>query len=338
MKRLTQNHLDKTLRQLDHITKIYKRDYSKDNKRDWRTYEQRLARRMKEAARELKPIIQEAYSMIKVEKMDKRGSPPKISPDKKATIILLKTIFQLSNRQMSNFLFFFSMLSDIDISYKTVERAYSDPIVQMIIHNMFMIMVKRKEITDVDLSGDGTGYSLTITKHYRTERTKELREMNKTKEKQNKPRRKLFVRSVALMDLDTGMYVGYGTSMKSEKEAFDEAYEMLKETGITVNSVRLDKYYSNREIVKKFGKNVKIYLIPKKNATIRGSLEWKKMIKDLIENVFSYLGEYYKRNNSETGYSTDKRMCGWKIWQKRADRIHGALMSIGIWHNLILIG
>ena len=337
---LTQNKLDKTLKQLDHIAKIYKRDYSKDDdKRDWRTYEQRLAKRMKEAARELKPVVEEAYSMIKVERADNRGSPPKVSPDKKAMIILIKTIFQLSNRQMSNFLFFFSMLSDIEMSYKTVERSYSDPLVQMIIHNMFMILVKRKKITDVDLSGDGTGYSLTITKHYRTERSKELkRKNNNGKQKKSKKKKRLFVRSVALMDLDTGMYVGYGTSMKSEKEAFDEAYEMMREMKINVKSVRLDKYYSNREIVKKFGKNVKFYLIPKSNATIKGSPEWKRMIRDFIENIFPYLGEYYKRNNSESGYSVDKRMCGWKIWQKRSDRIHGALMSIGIWHNLMLIG
>ena len=84
MKRLTQNHLGKTLKQLDHIAKIYKRDYSKDNKRDWRTYEQRLAKRMRTAARQLKPVIEEAYSMIKIEKIDKRGAPPKISPEKNA--------------------------------------------------------------------------------------------------------------------------------------------------------------------------------------------------------------------------------------------------------------
>jgi len=182
----------------------------------------------------------------------------------------------------------------------------------MIIHNMFMIMVKRKEITDVDLSGDGTGYSLTITKHYRTERTKELKKKPKKKQKKakNESNKKIFVRSVALMDLDTRMYVGYGTSMKSEKEAFDEAYKMMEEMGISVRSVRLDKYYNNREIVKKFGKNVKIYLIPKSNATIRGSPEWKRMLDNFIETIFPYLGEYYKRNNSESEVATDKKMCG----------------------------
>ena len=153
---------------------------------------------------------------------------------------------------------------------------------------MFVIMVRRKEITDVDLSGDGTGYSFTITKHYRRERIKELKKKSKKKKKKSKTKgkkkskKKLFVRSVALMDLDTRMYVGYGTSMESEKEAFDEAYKMMKEIGIIVNSVRLDKYYSNRKIIKRLNKNTKFYLIPKSNATIRGSPEFIQWIYFLV--------------------------------------------------------
>jgi len=73
---------------------------------------------------------------------------------------------------MANLLPLFSLFDDVDISYKTIERAYSDPLVKMIIHNMFVILVKRKGIKQADLAGDGTGYSLTITKHYRSVREK----------------------------------------------------------------------------------------------------------------------------------------------------------------------
>ena len=136
MKKLTQKELDKTLNQLDYIVKLYKKKYSKDDKRDWRTYEQRLAKRMKTAARELEPVVEEAYSMIKITKGTKRGRPLKIPVTKKVVILLLKDIFQLSNRRMSNLLMFFSLLTGINISYKTVERSYSDLLVRMTIHNM----------------------------------------------------------------------------------------------------------------------------------------------------------------------------------------------------------
>jgi len=56
----------------------------------------------------------------------------------------------------------FSLLSGIDISYKTVERLYSDPEVEMAIHNLHILILKKKGVKNVDCSGDGTGYSLTI--------------------------------------------------------------------------------------------------------------------------------------------------------------------------------
>lgn len=323
--KLMQSHLDKALRDHEQIVKVYRRKYSKKIKRDWRTYEQMLALRIKTAAQELLPVIEEAYSMI-VSKG--RRKPRKMPVTKKILVLLLKDIFQLSNRKMANFLAFFTALTGIDISYKTVERIYSDDLARMVIHNMLMIMVKRKDIKHVDASGDGTGYSLTVTKHYRNEREKELK--NKTNKK-----RKEFVYAFSLMDLDTKMYIGYGVSLKSEKESFHEAREMAE--GISINSVRLDKLYSYQSITKEFSKETAIYIIPKKNATINGSPEWKRIIRSFVDEQTAHLKEYYKRNNSESWYSADKRLCGWKIWQKRPDRIGLALMCKGVWHNLMLL-
>jgi transposase len=268
-----------------------------------------------------------------------RGKPPKIPITKKILVLLLKDIFQLSNRKMANFLAFFTVLTGIDISYKTVERIYSDELARMIVHNMFMIMIKKKGIKNADTSGDGTGYGLTVTKHYRNEREEELRssKTNEINSKKSKNRRKDFVYAFGLMDLDTKMYIGYGSSLKSEKEAFHKAKEMAEGFGISINSVRLDKLYSHQSVTEEFGEETTIYIIPKKNGTIRGSPQWKRIIRSFIDNQISHLEEYYKRNNSESGYSVDKRLCGWKIWQKRPERIELALMCKGVWHNLMLL-
>ena len=338
--KLTQDHLDNALKEHKNIVEIYKEKYTTENRRDWRTYEQRLAVRIKRASKELEPIVENAYSMINVSKPSK-GRPPKIPVTKRVTILLLKDIFQLSNRKMANFLTFFTVLTDIDISYKTVERTYSDELIKLTIHNMFQILVKNKGIKKADTTGDGTGYSLTITKHYRKEREKELKESDNesdNEKKNNEKKRKSFVRAFALMDIDTGMYVGYGTSMKSEKEAFRNAISMTKKLGVTVNSTRLDKYYSHQSITEKFDPGTTTYIIPKKNAKIKGPHAWKQIIVNFIEHPFSYLREYYKRNNSESGFSVDKRMSGWKIWQRKTNRIDTALMCKGVWHNLMLIG
>lgn len=61
--------------------------------------------------------------------------------------------------------------------------------------------------------------------------------------------KKAFVYSFKTLDLKTGMYAVFGMSMKSEKEAFDKAMEMLAEINksivVTLESIRLDKYYSS---------------------------------------------------------------------------------------------
>lgn len=346
--RLMQNHLFKALNQHTRMVELYKRKYSedrktRDGKRDWRTYEQRLALRIKMASNELEPIAKEAYSMIDTAK-GTMGRPEKVPVYKKVMLLLLKDIFQLSNRKMANLLAMFTALTGIDISYKTVERIYSDELARMVINNMFMIMVKGKSIENADTSGDGTGYSLTVTRHYRNEREKELKSISKTeghnstKANGNNGKKRLFVRSFALMDLDTRMYIGYGTSMKSEKEAFLKAKDMAERIGVSINSIRLDKYFSGQSITEVFDKSTTIYIIPKSNATIRGSPEWKRIVRSFVDDQLSHLKEYYKRNSSESGFSGDKRLCGWKIWQKRDDRIDTSLMCKGVWHNLMLLG
>jgi transposase len=143
------------------------------------------------------------------------------------------------------------------------------------------------------------------------------------------------------MDINTRMYIGSGTSLKSEKEAFLQAIKMVNKTGITIQSLRLDRYFSAQAYVKlcvhNFG-DVKMYLIPKINATIKGTQKWKRMLKQFVEDTKEYLREYYKRNQSESGFSEDKKRTGWRLGQKREDRIDTADFLTTIWHNRYWLG
>lgn len=344
---ITNRQFDEFKREFNTITEIYRREFSEEKKRDWRTYEQQWALRIKTATKEIMPVIEEADSVIV--KAPPFGHPVEINAKQKVLILLLKDIFQLSNRKMANLLLFFSALTGIDTSYKTIERAYSDPIVRMIIHNMFIIMIRRKGICSTDVTGDGTGYSLTITKHYRSIREKEG-EAVKSNVDTDKPgtdastmgaksgKKKLFTYAFAIMDLETHLYVGYGASSRSEKAAFNNAVTMMQEAGVIARSARLDKYYGSQSTVYAFDKDTVIYIIPKDNTTIKGPYAWKGIIRDLISDPFSFLKEYYRRENSESGFSADKRCDGWKVWQRLDDRIDTAVMCKGVWHNLLLLG
>ncbi|MFQ5814914.1 MAG: ISNCY family transposase, partial [Candidatus Hydrothermarchaeaceae archaeon] len=210
-----------------------------EKERDWRTYEQRLMHRIKEAVRNLEPLIEEAVESIEVHKS--QGRKPKLDLKQKVVLLLLKQLFAKSNRMMSSMLAVFSLLSGVDVSYKTIERLYSDPEVEMAIHNLHALLLEKKGVRSVNGSGDGTGYSLTIKKHYATETKKRK---NKAKESKGKEKKMAFVYSFKIMDLKSRMYVCYGTSMRSEKEAFDKAVDMLEEIDLKIETMRLDKYYS----------------------------------------------------------------------------------------------
>jgi transposase len=313
------------LRDIDeYLLNLYKEN-KKIEKRDWRTYEQQLMNRIKGAIRNLEPLINEATN-IKIHRGS--GRPPSLDLKQSVIILLLKELIGETNRKMASMLTLFSLLSGIDVGYKTVERLYSNYDIKMVIYNLHMLILKAKGVKNADVCGDGTGYSLTIKKHYASETQKRK---DKAKEYSGT---KAFVYSFKLLDLESKMYVAFGMSLKSEKEAFDRAMDMLKHIDVKIDSVRLDKYYSFPSYVDRFGK-AKVYVIPRKNATLRGSWKWKDTMKEFVDNTIPYLEQYYLRNNSESGFSVDKRWFGWKVGQKRDDRIGTALTCTGVWHNLL---
>lgn len=338
---LTNKKLQKTVSELDWLIKLYKKEHPKP-KRDWRTYEQQVAWRVKHAITHFEPLIEKAISTLKISNANTVGAKPSLTLKQKTVLLLTKHLFGKSNREMAAMLTLFSMLSGVDVSYKTVERLYSDEEVGLVLHNLHMLILQEKDLTEADASGDGTGYTLTIKKHYATEieklhdKAKDASTVAKTcKQKQKK--KTVFVYSFALMDFKTRIYIAYGTSFKSERAAYNKAMQMAKETGIKLKSIRLDRYYSAQQYARELGTlfpNIILYLIPKKNSTIKGPWNWKKTFEKFVENVMAYLKEYFQRNQSESGFSEDKRRLGWKIMQRKPQTINTANFLTTIWHNL----
>lgn len=331
--RLTTKEVRETVNLLEKIIKEYKKETPK-KKKDWRTKEERIHSRLRTAFVELKPLVEEAAKSTKIVKGETRGSPSLLTLEQKTLLLLLKHLISKSNRDMSHMLAIFLWLTNINISYKTIERLYSDPEVRIVLHNLHILMLKEKGIKEADSCGDGTGYALTVKKHYATEAQK-LKDKIKKIDKRRK--KKEFFFSFAVMDIKSRMYIGFGTSFKSEQEAHSNALELCKETGIKLNSMRLDRLFSGQSCVelyqKDFGK-VKMYLIPKKNATVKDSWEWKRMLYLFVHDTKGFLKEYFQRNQSESGISEDKKRTGWKVGQKRFDRIDTANTLTHLWHNL----
>jgi len=77
--------------------------------------------------------------------------------------LLIKQLVSCQIKQVTNML---AMLSKIKTSYKTIERLYSDPEVMLICDSQFAhFLLEKKDITESNITGDGTGYSLTVKKN-----------------------------------------------------------------------------------------------------------------------------------------------------------------------------
>ncbi|MBX8635180.1 MAG: hypothetical protein KIY09_01910, partial [Thermoplasmata archaeon] len=96
---LTNEQLDRFRSEFDFLVKKYREQYARHTARDWSEYEQSYEQRIKCAARELYTVVKSASSII-LSADGGTGRPPKVTPEQKVVILLLKEIFGLSNRKM----------------------------------------------------------------------------------------------------------------------------------------------------------------------------------------------------------------------------------------------
>jgi len=327
MAQLREKHIHNKLRELENsLLEQYKKNHPQKEV-DYAEYEKDFKQRFRKAMKELDSLIEKATTNLRFYRG--RGDKPSLKINQRLRLLLISQLAGKSNRMMAYMTRLFSVITGIDRSYKTIERLYSDNEVKMALYNLWILMLKKKNVDNVDCCGDATGYSLFISKHYCS-----IVQKLKEKAKESENIKKCFVYKFALMDLSTKMYVCFGTSLISERKAFDKAMQMLKETGIKLNSVRLDRYYSNPCDVDLFPET-KVYIIPKKNAKLGHGEHWLNAMKSFVENTTKHLEEYFKRNNSESGWSADKKMFGWNVRQKREDRVDTALFCRAAWHNLL---
>ena len=341
MSRIMDNDIRYKLEEINStIGKKYKLEHPV-KERDWKTYEQEFSRRIKMAMKDLDPLVNQAVSSIRIIKGP--GHPHSLSLEQRVKLLLIKQLVGESNRMFANMLDIFSMLSGIDVSYKTIERLYSDDEVIIAVHNLHVLILNGKGVKNSDATGDGTGYSLTVKKNYEShaqklkDMAKENPDHGKGAKESKSHKKRLFAYSFAIMDLETRLYTAFGSSMKSEREAYDRAMDLLSSISVEMDSIRLDRYYSSPSYMDGLG-DAKVFLIPKRNATFNGSQKWKDTMKDFVENTMPYLEQYHQRSNSESGFAADKKMLGWNISHRREDRIDNALFCTGVWHNLFNMG
>ena len=162
---ITTKQLRNVTSMLDEIIDSYKKQAPK-KKRNWRTYEQQLYSRLQTAFDELRPLVFDAVEELSISNANNQGVKSSLTLEEKVLILLLKHLFGKSNRNMACMTVLFSWVTGISVSYKTIERLYSDTKVILALHNLHILILEKKGIEIAECAGDGTGYALTIRKHY----------------------------------------------------------------------------------------------------------------------------------------------------------------------------
>ncbi len=137
-RRITQSRYEEFRASIEKLISQYREKFSVLVVTNWKDYEFFYKQRMKGIAIELKVMIDESYSFI----IDDFGRPSLLDAKEKVFIILVKEIFRLSNRKAAYLLHLLGI--EKEISYKTVERLYSDPLVIMILNNLFINSVHKR--------------------------------------------------------------------------------------------------------------------------------------------------------------------------------------------------
>ena len=121
MGKITSNDIQYKLEEINSILgKKYVDEHPK-KERNWRTYEQEFAQRIKVAMKELDPLINEAVSKIQI--VPRPGHPNTLTLEQRVKLLMIKQLVGESNRIFSNMLAIFSTLSCIDVSYKVIEQS-----------------------------------------------------------------------------------------------------------------------------------------------------------------------------------------------------------------------
>jgi len=312
--RITAKTANQLLEVLDEIhDDLIKREKTAYPYAEW----ERRRAKVKDRLRRLPELVHRAAD-IRVD--THAGRPNTLSLEQRTMLLLFARMTCRSNRDIEDLLGLLQPLFGFAVSYKTVERLYSDSEVRAVLRNLLILLMEEDGVSG-DYTGDGSGYSLSVSRHYRSD-----------------PRRSGggYRHVFHLVDIRTGLVVGFGYSCTSEMEAFRRAMGMVSGLGVRVDSVSLDRYYSSRKVLRLFGEETAVYVVPKRNIS-RVGFCWARVIERALVDPAAFLERYLERSLSEVVFSAVKRRFGWVVRQRRADRQEGALFTVSLLHNLFTV-
>lgn len=238
---------------------------------------------------------------IKDAEFEGPGRPP-YPPEDLAKAILMQQYFDVANRGAAGLVLLFKEKMRIKqaFSYKSIERAYDNPLVTLILNEVFKMTQEPVKELEHDFSADGTGLSTSVKQNW-------------ARDKDDEEKRAVFDKMVAMVGTTYGLISS--VELPDNPMAHDSPFlpRLLQETAgnySSVDLVCLDKAFLSRDncdLIEGVGAIPRISL--KRGITLKrqGSWAWAEMLLDFIEDPQEWLREYHRRSISETTFSVYKR-------------------------------
>ena len=173
--------MDRKQRKLDELIKELKDKEFKyipreEREIDWSSYDEAQLNEVNDMLLMIRDTVDEAALRlgIKGAKFDGPGRPP-YPPEDLAKAILMQQYFCVANRMAAGLVLLFREKMGIKqaFSYKTIERAYDDPFVTLILNEVFKMTQEPVKELEKNFSADGTGLSTSMKQNWERDRDDE---------------------------------------------------------------------------------------------------------------------------------------------------------------------
>ena len=302
MKNKKQEKLLKLIQQLK--TDKFNYTFKAETPIDWSNYDKAQINEINDMLILIKETVDQAgYRLCINEAVDNSGpGRPRSSPIDQAKVILMQQYFCVSNRIAEGYAILFCEKLHLRkvFSYKTIERAYGDSLVKLLLEEVFSLTqepLRRKEHV---FAVDGTGLSMSMKQNYENDR------------RSGKMKRG-YEKMVVMVGCGYKLFSAFqlaNNSVDNESPYFQPLLSETPRRYECLERVLGDGAFASRyncSLVADVGGVPRLY--PRKNVTLRmfGSVAWQQMLLALVEDPQQWLREYHSRSVVESAFSVLKR-------------------------------
>lgn len=270
---------------------------------DWGKYDNAQINEINDMLLLIRDAVDEASLRLGIDEMLNKGpGRPQNHPRGLAKAVLMQQYFSVSNRVAEGLVKLFMEKMGIKnvFSYKTIERAYEDPLVTLILREIFRLTQEPVRDKEHVFSPDGTGLSMSMKQNWENDCRK-------------RSEKKGYEKTIAMVGGTYKLFSAFELAEDPQDHESPYFEPLLAETTACyerIDLVSADSAYLSRHncnLIAGVSAVPRIY--PKKGITLKrkGSKTWAEMLLNFIDDPQKWLRDYHSRSISESAYSIFKR-------------------------------